>query len=104
MAVLRRLLDSPSAIYAALTLAHDEMITVKEPDVPLLQTFSSRIHLYYGETDGWVGEQKALLLQELELHIDIKIVHGPEDMPHAFVISQYSLALLSVHSLIEMPL
>jgi len=87
LAVLRSLLDSPSAVYAALTMAHDEMETVKEPDVPLLQTFSSRIHLYYGEIDGWVGEQKALLLKELELHMHVKIAHGPDNIPHAFVIN-----------------
>ena len=86
--VLRSLLHSPSAIFAALTLAHDEMNTVKDPDVPLLQTFSNRIHLYYAAHDGWVGEQKDLLLKELELHIDVKIAHGADDIPHAFVISK----------------
>lgn len=89
--VLRHLLDSPSVIYSVLTMAYDEMVSVKEPDVALLQTYSSRIHLYYAANDGWVGEQKALLLKELELHIDVKVVHGPNDIPHAFVISWYLL-------------
>ncbi|TCD59886.1 hypothetical protein EIP91_011261 [Steccherinum ochraceum] len=87
LAVLRSLLNSPSVVFAALTMAHDEMNTINEPDIPLLQTFSNRIHLYYGETDGWVDEQKALLLKELELHVDVKIAHAPEDIPHAFVIN-----------------
>lgn len=63
------------------------MVTVREPDVPLLQTFSSRIHIYYGAEDAWVGEQKERLLKELELHTDVKIAHGPSDIPHAFVLS-----------------
>ncbi|KAH8099378.1 hypothetical protein BXZ70DRAFT_974301 [Cristinia sonorae] len=84
--VLHSLIGSPSAVYSTLTMAHDEMKTLKEPDVPLLRAFSKRIHLYFAPEDRWVGEQKALLLKELELY-DVKVTHGPDDIPHAFVIN-----------------
>ena len=84
--VLRSLLKCPSAVYAALSMADDEMKTIKKPDVDLLTTFGDRTHLYFAENDNWVGEQKELLLNMFdERH---RVVHGNSDIPHAFCISE----------------
>ena len=86
--VLRRLLNSPSAIYAALSMAHEEMQTIKELDIDLLMDNKDKIHMYFTELDQWVGENKAAILAEFDPGEDnVKIVHGPEDIPHAFCIS-----------------
>ncbi|KAK7680572.1 hypothetical protein QCA50_016354 [Cerrena zonata] len=83
--VLRSLLKSPSAVYASLSMADEEMKTIKEADVDLLTTFGDRIHLYFAENDNWVGEQKDLLLKMFdERH---RVVHGDSDIPHAFCIN-----------------
>lgn len=84
--VLRSLLKSHSAVYAALSMADEEMKTIKYADVDLLTTFGDRIHLYFAENDNWVGEQKELLLKMFdERH---RVVHGDSDIPHAFCISK----------------
>lgn len=85
--VLRGLLNSPSAIYAALSMAHEEMKTIKDVDRDLFSVYADRMHLYFAENDGWVGKQKNLLLDLVdERH---RIVHGSSDIPHAFCISKY---------------
>ncbi|CAL1695105.1 unnamed protein product [Somion occarium] len=87
--VLRSLLQSPSAVYASLTMADEEMKTIKEADTHLLRTHSDRIHIYFAEDDDWVGDQKELLLGIFSEHQgNVKIVHGHRDIPHAFCISE----------------
>ncbi|KAI0094357.1 hypothetical protein BDY19DRAFT_15390 [Irpex rosettiformis] len=86
--VLRGLLNSPTSIYNALNLANDEMNTIKEPDVALLQQYRHRIHLYFGEADDWVGKQKDTIVKAFEADAEnIKVVHGHPDIPHSFCIN-----------------
>ncbi|KAI0080372.1 hypothetical protein K474DRAFT_1590061 [Panus rudis PR-1116 ss-1] len=89
--VLRDLLHSPFSIYASLTMADDEMKTIREPDEDLLKHYSDRIHLYFAQKDDWVGDNEGELLRALEQHWEnVKIIHGQADIPHAFCISKFS--------------
>ncbi|KAH9836976.1 uncharacterized protein C8Q71DRAFT_756340 [Rhodofomes roseus] len=86
--VLRKFLNSPSAIYASLCLADQEMKTIRDLDAALLQTYAHRLHMYFADEDGWVGEQKGSVLRAF--HADpgsVKVIHGHPDIPHAFCIN-----------------
>ncbi|PCH33924.1 hypothetical protein WOLCODRAFT_94475 [Wolfiporia cocos MD-104 SS10] len=86
--VLRTLLNSPSAIQACLTLANDEMNTIKDLDITLLQKYRHRIHLYFAQTDDWVGKNRETILRAFHADPDsVKIVYGQQDIPHAFCIN-----------------
>jgi len=87
--VLRELISSPSAIDAALSMAYDEMRTIKDLDLALLQEFKDKLCFYYAEEDDWVGEEKARVLNAL--HPDegaVTIVQDVHGIPHAFCISK----------------
>ena len=87
--VLRSLITTPTSVYNALTLAHDEMTTIRELDVDLLRTHRHRIHLYFGESDDWVGKNKEVILKAFEADEgNVKVVHGHPDIPHSFCISE----------------
>jgi hypothetical protein len=89
--VLRRLLQSPAAIYAALTMADDEMRTVLELDVNFLREFSDKLWFYYVEKDHWVGNQREVVLRVLSgTPAEVRVVHGHSDIPHDFSISEQS--------------
>lgn len=86
--VLQAFLHSPSSVYSAVSMADEEMRAIKELDVPLLQQYRSRIHMYFGEVDNWVGKNKDAVLQASEVNEDnVKIAHGHQDIPHAFCIN-----------------
>ncbi|KAH9937244.1 uncharacterized protein B0H18DRAFT_969736 [Fomitopsis serialis] len=86
--VLRKFLHSPSAIYASLSLADQEMKTIRDLDIALLQTYSHRLHMYFADEDDWVGEQKGPVLRAFNADPgSVKIVHGHPDIPHAFCIN-----------------
>ena len=88
LSVLYDFLRAPAAIYAALTMANDEMETVRELDADFIQEFAHNLWFYYAEEDGWVGEQRAVVVRALrgtpaESHVE----HGHAGIPHAFCIS-----------------
>ncbi|EMD41940.1 hypothetical protein CERSUDRAFT_110493 [Gelatoporia subvermispora B] len=88
LAVLRALITCPASVLAALTMAGDEMNTIKDLDVALLQQFRDRIHLFLAEQDDWVGTQKEAILDAFHPDAEsVKIVHDHQDIPHAFCIN-----------------
>lgn len=88
--VLRRFLHAPAAIYAAFTMADDEMKTVRELDVSFLREFSDRVWFYYAERDSWVGAQREVVLSALRgTPAEARVVHGRSDILHGFCISEY---------------
>jgi lipid droplet-associated hydrolase-like protein len=95
--VLHNLLRAPAAIYAALTMANDEMQTVRELDADFLRDFAHGLWFYYAEEDGWVGEQHAAVLRALRgTPAESHVVFGRAGIPHAFCISA-SINFLSPH-------
>ncbi|KIY45799.1 hypothetical protein FISHEDRAFT_48609 [Fistulina hepatica ATCC 64428] len=88
--VLRRLVTSPRAVYAALTMAHDEMTIIKElDDIISHLDHASKIWIYFAAHDDWVGHHKATILSRFT--DEERIVHGPPGVPHAFCISEFIL-------------
>ncbi|ESK98064.1 hypothetical protein Moror_441 [Moniliophthora roreri MCA 2997] len=86
--VLRRLLHSPPSIFACLSMAHDEMQTILDPDVELLKRHKHQLCMYFAEMDDWVGEQREILLRSFNADPgSVKIVHGRSGVPHAFCIN-----------------
>ncbi|KAK7059155.1 hypothetical protein VNI00_001782 [Paramarasmius palmivorus] len=86
--VLRRLLRSPTSIFACLSMAHDEMQMIRDLDVALLEQHKHKICIYFAETDDWVGEQRGVVLRSFKADPgSIRIVHGKSGVPHAFCIT-----------------
>lgn len=87
--VLHALLFAPTSIFAALSMAHDEMNNVRDLDVALLNQHKDRIWFYYAERDNWVGDQREVVLRSINADPDyVRVVHGHRDIPHAFCISE----------------
>ncbi|KAH7930549.1 hypothetical protein BV22DRAFT_1000347 [Leucogyrophana mollusca] len=86
--VLQSLLRSAKVIYATMTMAHDEMKTIRDLDVATLNAHQHRIYLYFAENDDWVGEQREVILKAFESDPgSVRVVHGHRDIPHAFCIN-----------------
>lgn len=86
--VLRSLLHSPPAVLAALTMAHDEMNSIRALDVALLNEHKEIIWIYFAEQDDWVGRQRDVILRSFDGEPNsVRIIHGHQDIPHAFCIS-----------------
>jgi pimeloyl-ACP methyl ester carboxylesterase len=88
--VVHNLLRAPAAIYAALTMANDEMETVRELDTDFLRDFAQNLWFYYAEEDDWVGEQFAVVLRAsrgIGSPTGSHVVLGRPGIPHAFCIS-----------------
>lgn len=91
--VLQGLIQSPTSIFAALTMAHEEMNQVRELDTALLHKYKDRIWFYYADHDDWVGEQRGFVLRVLDADSDyVKVVPG---IPHAFCISKSAVNTIS---------
>jgi hypothetical protein len=84
-------LRAPAAIYAALTMANDEMERVRELDADFIRESAHKLWFYYaGEEgeDGWVGEERAVVLRTLGgTSAESHVVLGRAGIPHAFCIS-----------------
>jgi Lipid-droplet associated hydrolase len=87
---VHNLLRAPAAIYAALTMANDEMETVRELDTDFLRDFAQNLWFYYAEEDDWVGDQSAVVLRALRgigTPTESHVVLGRPGIPHTFCIS-----------------
>ncbi|KZT30768.1 hypothetical protein NEOLEDRAFT_1083136 [Neolentinus lepideus HHB14362 ss-1] len=86
--VLLKLVHSPPCVFSALTMANDEMETIRELDIVLLDENRHRICIYFGDRDHWVGEQREAILRVFNPEPDsVRVVHGHSDIPHAFCIN-----------------
>ena len=87
--VLRSLLRSPTAIYACLTLADEEMKTIVGLDEGLMNEQQHKLWLYFAQYDDWVGESREDIIKTFHPdHEAVRVVHGEADVPHAFCISE----------------
>ncbi|KAF6766581.1 hypothetical protein DFP72DRAFT_1089123 [Ephemerocybe angulata] len=86
--VLQDLICSPLAIEATLSMASDEMKTIADLDLALLEDCKDKLCFYYAEKDDWVGEEKGDILTALHPHKEsVSIVHDTHGTPHAFCIN-----------------
>ena len=92
--ILRDLLRSPTAIYACLTLADEEMKTIVGLDGGLMNEQQHKLWLYFAEYDDWVGESKERVINTFHPdHKAIRVVHGETGIPHAFCIGEFCIWL-----------
>ncbi|OJA16252.1 hypothetical protein AZE42_00046 [Rhizopogon vesiculosus] len=86
--VLRSFLLSPSSIFAAMTMAHDEMLNIRELDIATLDKYQHQIWFYFAEKDDWVEQGREKILQVFRADPStVRVVHGHRDIPHAFCIN-----------------
>lgn len=104
--VLRELIRSPESIRATLRMGDEEMFEIRELDVALLKEHRQRLWFYFAERDGWVGEQKALILNSFEPDVgSLRITYGDPSIPHAFCINHGEEVAQQCHQwLLEMNL
>ena len=87
--VLHSLLSSPTAIFAALSMAHDEVNNIRDLDTSLLDKHKDKIWFYYAEQDEWVDNQREVVLHAIDAEPGyVRVVRGHKDIPHAFCISK----------------
>ncbi|KAG7087459.1 hypothetical protein E1B28_013425 [Marasmius oreades] len=89
MAVLSTFLNSPYSIFAALSMAHDEMKNIQALDTELLRRHQHDIRIFFTSVDHWVGEQEDVIRQFFEEFEpgSVKITRGIDGIPHAFCIN-----------------
>lgn len=87
--VIRRYVQSSTAVYASLLMAQDEMRTIRDLDTHSLDIHKHHLWFYFAERDDWVGAQREVVLRALQTEPDsVRIVRGHRDIPHAFCISE----------------
>lgn len=77
-------------------MAHEEMQTIKELDVTLLDAVKHKLYFYLAEQDDWVGENKRAIIREMadEPH-SVRVIHGEHGIPHAYCISTPTISFFS---------
>ncbi len=83
--IIQKFIQSPSSVFAALTMAHDEMQAVKALDVELLDELKGRVKWLYGLVDEWVGIHGDEVVRLLGREVAAKNLRYA-DLPHAFCI------------------
>jgi Lipid-droplet associated hydrolase len=87
--VFQRFIRSPVSVHASLSMAHDEMRTIRDLDISQLKESHRRLWMYFAERDDWVGEQRESILQAFDAGDEsVNVVHGHRGIPHAFCISE----------------
>jgi len=84
---LHSFLRSPQVIFAAMSLAHDEMINIRRLDSELLNRHSDLLWIYFAQRDDWVGQQMATILEAFGGD-EARIFHDESGVQHAFCINQ----------------
>ncbi|KIJ68217.1 hypothetical protein HYDPIDRAFT_106369 [Hydnomerulius pinastri MD-312] len=83
---LRSFLRLPQAIFASMTMAHDEMLNIRQLDSELLNEHRDKIWFYFAQNDDWVGKSRDTILRTFKGD-EAHIVHGGPGVPHAFCIN-----------------
>lgn len=84
---LHSFVRSPQAIFATMSMAHDEMINIRRLDSGLLNRHKNMLWLYFAQRDDWVGQQKDVILGAFGGD-EVRICHGEAGVRHAFCISK----------------
>lgn len=83
-------------------MAHEEMGTIREMDIALLEEHHEHLWFYFAENDAWVGKHRDIILETMhDMPAGVKVIHGGTDIPHAFCISKSieNLKLSEAHCL-----
>ncbi|KAJ6509354.1 hypothetical protein C8R47DRAFT_1098425 [Mycena vitilis] len=86
IAVLRSLLNSPTSIFACLSMAHEEMSTIRELDAALLQDHRHRLFFMFAAKDDWISTHKKTIMHLISSDESAMFV-DEADVPHAFCLA-----------------
>ncbi|KIY62641.1 hypothetical protein CYLTODRAFT_404291 [Cylindrobasidium torrendii FP15055 ss-10] len=86
LAVIRRLIASPSAVHACLVTSHDEMKMIKDLDETILNDNADILRMFFADVDGWVGKHREEIIGAVKV-MSPESIHLAEDVPHAFCIN-----------------
>jgi len=90
--VLRHFIGSSTAVHSSLAMANEEMKTIRDLDIDIIQKCRHSLWFYYAEQDDWVGEERQRLLGLLDPIVHpSRFVLAPAGVPHAFCINHYEL-------------
>lgn len=84
---LRSFICSPSSVLSALTLAHEEMLTIREFDATILTYGRRKLFFLFAEEDRWVGTNKDDILREIGDESASVVLTARHGIPHAYCIS-----------------
>jgi hypothetical protein len=91
--VLRSFIGSSTAVHSSLAMANEEMKSIKNLDIDVIEQYQDKLRVFYGERDNWVGEERERLLGLLD---PIRVTHPSRfiiapSVPHVFCISEFRL-------------
>jgi pimeloyl-ACP methyl ester carboxylesterase len=88
ISILHKFIQSPDCTFAALTMANEEMHTIRDLESESLDSCRDRLWFYFAEQDGWVGPNKDRIISALgSSSTTSRINLGAAGIPHAFCIS-----------------
>jgi Lipid-droplet associated hydrolase len=92
--VLRDFIGSSTAVHSSLAMANEEMKTIRDLDIDVIEQYQHKLWFYYADRDDWVGEEKQRLFGSLD-HIRVahpsRFIVASAGVPHAFCISEFKL-------------
>jgi hypothetical protein len=92
--VLHAFIGSSTAVYSSLAMANEEMKSIRNLDIDVIEQYQHKLRFFYAEQDDWVGEERERLLGLLD---PIRVAHpsrfiiAPTGVSHAFCISESRL-------------
>jgi len=98
--VLRAFIGSSTAVHSSLAMANEEMKSIKDLDIDVIEHYQDKLRFFHAEQDDWVGEERERLLGLLDL---VRVAHpsrfiiAPAGVPHVFCISHYELVANQCH-------
>ena len=93
--MLHAFIGSSTAVYSSLAMANEEMKSIRNLDIDVIEQYQHKLRFCYAEQDDWVGEERKRLLGLLD---PIRVAHPsrfiitPTGVPHAFCISESRLS------------
>ena len=88
--MLRAFIESSTAVHSSLAMANEEMKSIRNLDIDVIEQYQHKLLFFYAEQDDWVGVERERLLGLLD---PIQVAHlsrfiiAPTGVPHAFCIS-----------------
>jgi Lipid-droplet associated hydrolase len=92
--VLRAFIGSSTAVHSSLAMANEEMKSIKNLDIDVIEQYQDKLRVFHAERDDWVGEERERLLGLLD---PVRVAHpsrfiiAPTGVPHVFCISESRL-------------
>lgn len=92
--MLRAFVGSSTAVNSSLAMANEEMKSINNLDIDVIDQHQDKLRFFHAEQDDWVGEERERLLKLLG---PIRVAHpsrfiiAPTGVPHVFCVSESTL-------------